>query len=242
MLAALEQLLILQDRDRKIGYVRAELAGVQPQRELIRSRASQTHSASEAAKLKLRHLESERKKLELEAEAKRQQIERYSLQQYQTKKNEEYRALTHEIDMAREAIRKLEDQQLELMEQAEAVQVQAIAAAKAAQAAQGESDRQLADLAAREANLKAELAKLEADRGALVAAVDTKVLPRYEGLRRNKGDRVVVGIDHAACGGCHMKLPPQVLVTCQGEAELAMCPNCGRILYYTRDMSLAPAE
>jgi predicted nucleic acid-binding Zn-ribbon protein len=39
-----------------------------------------------------------------------------------------------------------------------------------------------------------------------------------------------------------MKLPAQILVTCQGHKELVSCINCGRILYYTRDMALAAAE
>jgi predicted nucleic acid-binding Zn-ribbon protein len=39
-----------------------------------------------------------------------------------------------------------------------------------------------------------------------------------------------------------MKLPPQLLVMCQAEKELVACSNCGRILYYTRDMDLAVAD
>jgi predicted nucleic acid-binding Zn-ribbon protein len=39
-----------------------------------------------------------------------------------------------------------------------------------------------------------------------------------------------------------MKLPAQILVTCQGQKEIVACSNCGRILYYTRDMALAGAE
>ena len=39
-----------------------------------------------------------------------------------------------------------------------------------------------------------------------------------------------------------MKLPAQILVTCQAQREIVACPNCGRILYYTRDMALAGAE
>src|SRR5207247_586227 len=81
-----------------------------------------SRAALDAAKERIKQIESDRKKLELDAEAKKQAIERYSLQQFQTKKNEEYRALAHEIEMAREAIVKLEDQQLELMKQAEATQ------------------------------------------------------------------------------------------------------------------------
>jgi predicted nucleic acid-binding Zn-ribbon protein len=39
-----------------------------------------------------------------------------------------------------------------------------------------------------------------------------------------------------------MKLQRQVIVSCQGDQEIITCPNCGRILYYTRDMSLAVAD
>jgi len=50
-------------------------------------------------------------------------------------------------------------------------------------------------------------------------------------------------VQHGVCGGCHMKLPTQVLVsTQQANQELVTCINCGRILYYTRDMDLAVAN
>jgi predicted nucleic acid-binding Zn-ribbon protein len=39
-----------------------------------------------------------------------------------------------------------------------------------------------------------------------------------------------------------MKLQPQLLVACQAAKELVTCSNCGRILYYTRDMDLAVAD
>ena len=156
--------------------------------------------------------------------------------------HDEYRALAHEIAMARDAIVKLDDQQLELMEQAEAAQKELAAATRLADEAKKQADRQITDLTAREENLKKELTTLEADRDHLAAAVDTEVLPRYERLRKSKGENVVVGVAHGVCGGCHMKLQRQVIVTCQGSQEIVSCPNCGRILYYTRDMSLAVAE
>jgi predicted nucleic acid-binding Zn-ribbon protein len=39
-----------------------------------------------------------------------------------------------------------------------------------------------------------------------------------------------------------MKIPAQVIVHCRAQQELTTCTNCGRILYYTRDMILAGAE
>jgi predicted nucleic acid-binding Zn-ribbon protein len=78
-----------------------------------------------------KQIESDRKQRELEVEGKKQQIGRYSLQQFQTKKNEEYRALAHEIELCNAEIVKLEDAQLELMEQAEATQREILAANRA---------------------------------------------------------------------------------------------------------------
>jgi len=72
--------------------------------------------------------------------------------------------------------------------------------------------------------------------------VDEMVRARYERLVKSKGENVLVGVQHGVCGGCHMKLPAQTLVACQAGQELVSCTNCGRILYYTRDMELAGAD
>ena len=242
MLEAIEKLLILQDRDRKISRLGTELANVEPERQALQVKTATSQAALDAARQRLKLIESDRKKLELEVETKKQAIERYSLQQYQTKKNDEYRALAHEIELNKQGISRLEDQQLELMEKADAAQKDLAAATREANEAKKQADRQITDLTVREESLKKELATLEADREQLAGAVDQSVLPRYERLRKSKGDNVVVGVAHGVCGGCHMKLQRQVIVTCQGKQELVSCPNCGRILYYTRDMSLAVAE
>src|SRR5205085_5477602 len=131
----IEKLLILQDRDRKISRLRNELGNVGPERQALQAKTAASQAALDAARQRIRQIESDRKKLELDVDAKKQTIERYSLQQFQTKKNDEYRALAHEIDMAREAIVKLEDLQLELMEQADAAQKELAAASRVAEEA-----------------------------------------------------------------------------------------------------------
>ena len=85
-------------------------------------------------------------------------------------------------------------------------------------------------------------AKLKALGGQLARAAGDIARGRYERLVRNKGENVVVGVQHGVCGGCHMRVPPQLLVTCQGQQEIVTCSNCGRILYYSPDMDLAVAE
>ena len=242
MLVTIEKLLVLQDRDRKIHRVQQELAHISPERESLRARASSTQAHLDAAKNRVKQIESERKRLEIEVESKKTQIEKYANQQLQTRKNEEYRALAQEIEHCKAEITKIEDKEIELMEQAEAAQKEVLRAMADASDAKKLVESQVAQLDQREQNLKQELAELQTGRAELSSAVDEAARLRYERLLKSKGDNVIVGIAHGVCGGCHMKLPPQILVSCRSQKEIIACSNCGRILYYTRDMELATAD
>jgi predicted nucleic acid-binding Zn-ribbon protein len=242
MLEAIEKLLILQDRDQKIRRVQEELGRIEPEREALRTKAASAQTQLDATRNRVKQIESERKRLELDVEGHKSQIEKYANQQLQTRKNEEYRALAHEIELCRENIYKIEDQEIVLMEQGEALQKEVARATQEALEAKRLVDGQVVQLDQREANLKKELAEFQQSREALAVAVEEAARARYERLLKSKGENVVVGVDHGVCGGCHMKLPAQVLVSCRSQQEIVTCINCGRILYYTRDMALAAAE
>lgn len=242
MLEAIEKLLVLQDRDRKIRRIEAELAHIEPERQSLKSKTSGAIANLEAGKQRVRQLESDRKRLELDVDAKQQQIAKYANQQLQTRKNEEYKALAHEIDTCKADITKIEDQEIVLMEQAEVVQKDLVRLNREADEAKKHMDSLVAELGAREKNLQNELAKLQSDREQLAGAVDEVARGRYERLVKSKGENVLVGVNHGVCGGCHMKLPAQTLVACQADQELVNCINCGRILYYTRDMALVGTD
>jgi len=242
MLDVIEKLLILQDRDLKIHREQGELARIDPERRMFQAKAAEAQTALEAAKSRLKQIEMDRKALELEVESRKQLIARYANQQLETRKNEEYRALAHEIDTCKAEIFKIEDKEIELMEQGEAGQKQVAHAIQAANEARKRMEEQLAQLAVREQNLTKELAELRHDREELAGAVEGGARARYERLVRSKGENVVVGVQHGVCGGCHMRVPPQVLVQCQAQQEVISCSNCGRILYYTPDMDLAIAD
>ena len=242
MLEAIEKLLILQDRDRKIQRAQIELAHVGPEREALQERLSGAQAALDAAKLKAKQFESDRKELELEAQSKKEQIQKYSLQQLQTKKNDEYRALANEIDHCKEAIVKLEDQELDLMEQGEAAQKESARAAQALNEAKKMVDALAADLTRKEEVLQKDLEDLQAHYDQLTGGLEESTLIRYLRLRKSKGGSAVVGIEHSVCGGCHMTLPRQVVLSCQAHQEIISCPTCGRILYYTPHMDLVVVD
>src|SRR5688500_4208734 len=207
MLDVIEKLLVLQDRDRNILRTKDELAHIEPERRELQTRASGTQAKLDAAKLRAKQIESDRKKLELDVEAKKEQIGKYSLQQFQTKKNEEYRALAQEIEHCKAAINKLEDEQLILMEQYETATRELNEVQKSTSALLKDVEVARAALADKEVRLKKELADLKSDYNRLADAVEESVRERYVRLRKQRGATTVVGVDRGMCGGCHMKLP-----------------------------------
>jgi predicted nucleic acid-binding Zn-ribbon protein len=219
MLEIIEKLLILQDL----------------------TKCNATQAALEAARQRTREIESRRKDLELQIQSINERIDKYSNQQLQTKKNEEYQALTNEINGCKAKISDLETELLELMDEAE----EATEAVKTAEAEAGDVkkrvDEQVADLDARKGNIEGRIKELEEERDRLAGEIDDRILASYERVQGLRGENVVVGISHSACGGCHMKLTAQVVVTAKSGKELATCPHCSRILYYTRDMDMTAA-
>ncbi|HAB16356.1 MAG TPA: C4-type zinc ribbon domain-containing protein [Verrucomicrobiota bacterium] len=236
MLPVIERLLVLQDRDRKRLRLETELADLPLQRRRLQERAARNAAAADDLKQRTRHLESERKRLELEVKSKEEFIRKIETQQGATKSNEEYRRFTHQIDTTRSEITALEDQELVLMEQAETATRELAAAAQLAATEKATVDKLISDLAAREGNLTADLAAIRGDRQRLAADVDPGTLSKYDRLVEKRGDNVVVGVTGAICGGCHMKLTQQDFLKAKAQQELVFCPNCTRILYYTRDM------
>ena len=201
MLDVIEQLLVLQDRDQTIMRLEEELARVEPERKALLGNADSSKNALDQARKAAQQVESQRKDLELEVESKKKQIERYASQQLETRKNEEYQALSKEIDNCKGAIDAIEDQELELMETYDVKVKEVEAADKVAKEAQARADEQVALLEEREANQKKEKTKVEAERAELATKVDETVLSRYDRLLQRKRNKVVVGVNRGVCGG-----------------------------------------
>ncbi|MSR66521.1 MAG: hypothetical protein EXS24_04005 [Pedosphaera sp.] len=242
MLPKIEQLLVLQDRDRQLQRTQTELTRIATEREFIQGRTSSAQTAHDASKRKAIEIESGRKQLELEAGGKQADIDRYAYQQLQTKKNDEYQALGREMEHCRKLIRGLEDQQIQFMESAEAHQIINKAALAALDQAKKDLAKEVTDLDQRESNLKQSLETISDLRAQSASVLDEVTRARYERLLKSKGPNAVAGISHAVCGSCHMKLPPQVIVDCKHAKDINSCPHCGCILYFTADMELTPVQ
>jgi len=235
MLPAIEQLLVVQDRDRKLRALRAELAALPGQRQRIDQAYAATEAALEQVKTRNRTIEVQRKKLELEVKSRQETLDRYRAQQMQTRKNEEFQALGHEIARAEKDIIDLEDREIELMEAAELLQNPIKEAERAFQDAEAQTVKQLAGLRAKEEAMIARIQELEGERTSLADGIDPDLLARYQRLFATKDGSAVVPIEHEVCRGCHMKNTTTLFHRAKLGRAVVNCEQCGRILYWDGD-------
>jgi len=229
--AVLEKLLLLQDRDQKIRQIQLEVKTLPQQRKNLEAQLAANAATLESLKKRARQLEIERKKLELDVGTRQNSISRLKTQQYETRKNDEFQAMGHEIERYEKEIVQLEDQELELMEQADKLKSEISIQEKMAAAGRDSVNRQLVDLDQKAKTLEARLGDLAKEREQLATTIDEDVLYRYERLFSSKGDAAVVAVEHGVCTGCHMKVTTQTAVRAKSDSEIVSCEQCGRILY-----------
>ena len=231
MHADLEQLLVLQDRQQKISQIENEIRTLPLQRNHLEEQLAASLAGLEAIKQKARQTEIERKKLELDVGTRTETIARLRTQQYQTRKNDEFQALGHEITRYEDEIRKLEDAELELMVEADKLKEEVSAEDTKTTATKESISRQTNDLEEKSKTLETRLGELSNERAALASRIDEDLLGRFERLFASKGDAAVVAVEHGVCTGCHMKVTTATASRVQAGKEIVSCEQCGRILY-----------
>ncbi len=231
MHAELEQLLVLQDRQQKIKQIETEIKTLPLQKNNLEAQLAASAASVEALKQKARQVEIDRKKLELDVGTRAESITRLKTQQYQTRKNDEFQAMGHEIERYENEIRKIEDEELELMEQADKLKAELGADEKRAATIKESISRQMTDLESKSKTLESRLEDLTRERAELAGKIDEDLLSRFERLFASKGDAVVVALEHEVCTGCHMKVTTATAARVRAGKEIVSCEQCGRILY-----------
>jgi len=234
MVEILEKLLLLQERDQRWQTFLHEINGVPGEKAALERELESARLQLEKDKTRAQEIEVERARLEVEANGKRDKIAKYRSQQFETRKNEEYTALKHEIERAEKDIVALEDRELELMQEAEDLKPAiAIADQKfSAEKTRVSSLLQTADSKVGVLQGRADEIKVERDAlAAEVQAADEDLFELYEKLFRAKAGRAIVPLDGNHCSGCHMTVTPTTLRDARVGSKVVSCEQCGRIVY-----------
>ncbi len=231
MLDDIRALLILQDRDRRLLALAKDLEKL-PQDE---ARANKKLAGDEAAVKKahdaLVECELRLKRIELDVGTRQTTVQRLKIQQFETRKNEEFQAIKHEITRYEKEVDGLETRELEIMEELDSLR----AALKAAEDSRAHTRTLIAEdlesIQQRRERMEKERTEVEAERATLATHVPESIIPVYMRLMKTKAGMAVAPMQDGKCGGCHMKLIASTVVAVQAAREIARCEDCGRILY-----------
>jgi predicted nucleic acid-binding Zn-ribbon protein len=231
MLPQIESLLVLQDRDQRISSLEEDIKRIPNSKELAKQRLANDNELVANAKKAGQENEVAIKNLELDIGTRKNTLDRLKVQQYETKKNEEFTALENEIARYNQEVDDLETQELELMEKADSLRADLQKAEAALTLTQGMVDEEIAQLDQRATEVKAQHEEVSSERAKLASEVDADLLSLYERLMSSKGGDAIVSAEKSQCHGCHMKVVPATMIKVQAEKEVAQCENCGRILH-----------
>ena len=225
-------LLQIQQRDTRLQELRQQLQRIPREQDLARDRLAHDQQAVETAKTAVQNNEIAIKNLEIEIGTRKETLQRLKQQQFETRKNEEYRALGHEAERYEKEVDTFETRELELMEESDRLRNELEAARSALDTIRNAVEAEIATHSERAAAFSGEISRLEHERAELARPVDPDLFSLYERLLKLRGAPVVVTLSESRqCGGCHVRVTPATMVRVQNARELVQCENCGRILY-----------
>ncbi len=231
MQAEIIQLLQVQERDQKIRQIQKDLKDVPRHEANAKLQLAGDQAAVEKTHAAVMAIELAIKSIELDIGTRRTTIKRLQDQQFETRKNDEFQALGHEIQRYQNEVSGLEDKELEQMEKLDTAKAEHAAAQARLAATQARVDEELKALAERATGLQARLTEVQAERAGLTGAVPAEALELYDRIFKKKGDCAVAPLRAEMCCGCHMKVVIGTIQSVKQAEGLTQCESCGRILY-----------
>ena len=180
-----------------------------------------------------KNLELEQRKCEGDIEDNNAHITKYNQQLNIVKKNEEYQALLHEIDLLKKKDGLHEERVLTILIGLDEAKVRLDEDRKRINEELIDIDKQCSEIDAELAEAVEHRETLEAQRVPLAEKVDGALLQRYQRIRNSrKSGPALVPLNGETCGGCHMHERAQIVNEVIAGENIHACQHCGRLLYY----------
>ena len=237
MTEEIEQVTRLQSLDLKISELQREIATLPKHIAQIEKTLDSHLRRLEADRAALTGNQKERKQLEDDAKVEGQKISKLKDQMLGAKTNEQYRAFQHEITFCEQAIRKCEDRILDLMSEAEPLDVNVRKAEAALKEEKQHVEAEKARARERTAADQKQLEQLLSERKKLVTAVKPQTYSAYERIRKKWHGVAVAEASDGRCSACQIVMRPQFFQDLRHADRVMFCESCGRILYYNPPVS-----
>lgn len=180
-------------------------------------------------------LDKERRKKEKEIDVEKEQVKKSESKLYGVKTNKEYQALLKEIESARSANDRTEEETIVLLERIEELKKDYETSTAALKKREKDVEKEKKDLQKEMGSVDDVVKVLKDERKKLTAGVDKGLLARYANLIEKRSGIAVVNVKNGVCKGCFMNIPPQLFIEVMKNYQVITCPSCQRIFYFQEE-------
>ncbi len=230
-------LLELQQVDDRMRALKAELEHLPAKLQAYETACVTAREALAQSQTTMEHSERQQRVLERDVLMQQDVIRKTQSKTYEVKTNKEYSAILAEIELGKQRLMALEDQLLALMEtadqqrQAQQAQERLMQTATQALAAQTQQLQRAHEL------LQHDLTVEQARRQQTVTQLATDLYAQYQKAASQHGGRAVVQLHDGVCGGCYLKVQPQLISEIRMQTKLFTCPHCRSLLLWPLEKS-----
>jgi predicted nucleic acid-binding Zn-ribbon protein len=222
----------LQQLDNRLNALQAEVEALPQQLQAYDATCVDGRQALATVEADIERTERQWRSLERELDSSQAQLVKTQTKLHEVKTNKEYSAVLVEIDTGKQHIAALEDQILEIMEAVDLHRQQRQQKERHVQVSEQELAQQAERVQQEQAVLGKRVAAEEKERQQIVAGLENALYTRYQQLSAIRDRQAVVVVQEGTCGGCHLKVQPQLVSELRRQDKLITCPHCQRILLW----------
>jgi hypothetical protein len=176
--------------------------------------------------------ERQQRAFERELVSHQEAIRKTQSKAQEVKTNKEYSAILAEINAGKQRLETLEDQLLALMEATDQQRQAYRMHEQQESLAQQTLVEQRHQIQQEHATLRRTIATEQERRQQMLAGLEAKLYEQYQKITAQHGGRGVAQLQEGVCGGCHLKVPPQMVSEIRLQTQVFTCPHCRLILLW----------
>ncbi len=235
-----KHLIHLQELDTEINKITIFLQQIPLKIQEIENKIEQSKTQVELAKEKLMQNQMIRRDLESKVQDGEIKIKKLQNQLNEVRTNKEYSTLLREIDDAKFAKEKNEEQIITEMLNADEIESEIQAAEKNAEETQARLSKDKDAILEEKRKMENRKQELQEEKNDLEPKIPPEQLDQYLNIYSKNNSVALSPVTDDFCSICQIRIRPQMINELIAADRIMLCENCGRILYWQDEPK--PAE
>jgi uncharacterized protein len=227
----IERLYALQHVDTELRALRLELSALEGAASELKTEVGTKRSVAQAKRQEMAELERQSRDLEAKISDEEEKTKDRRMRMQRIRNEKELAALRREVEASKELSTQLEESLLRLLDGGDSKVAELKKLEEELTAAEQKLAEREREHAERSLALATDLERLTAERTRIAGELEESLRRRYELIFERKGGLAVVEVrKEGDCGGCRMRVAPQLITQIHRNSDIVFCPSCQRIL------------